>query len=107
MGQRYCRHEEEDVCLQAMAAWKLLGEYTGVWDNHETVSQRINDDPIGLGTMRRDKVTEFACTSRDAPQEAQEGMFQQTSQAPLPASLCLLCCFLWLCRSHQPGNHEM
>jgi len=68
------------VCWQAMAAWKLLGEYTGVWDNHETVSQRINDDPIGLGTMRRDKVTEFASTSKDANEEAQKGMPLQTSQ---------------------------
>ena len=71
------------MCLQALAAWKLLGEYTGVWDNHETVSQRINSDPIGLGTMRRDKVTEFACTSKDAPEEAQEGTPQQTSHISL------------------------
>ena len=35
--------------------------------------QRLNGDPMGLGTMRRDKVTELAYTGEDAPEDVQNG----------------------------------
>lgn len=34
------------------------------------MSQRINEDPLGLGVMRRDKVTGLAYTNEDASEEA-------------------------------------
>ena len=52
----------------------MLGEYTGVWDTKENVTQRIDRDPMGLGVMRRDKVAALAYTGAKAPQEARKGM---------------------------------
>ena len=58
---------------QDLPEWTLLGEYTGVWDRQDSLSQRINEDSMGLGVMRRDKVTALAYTSRDAPEDVQRG----------------------------------
>ena len=60
---------------QTLSKWTLLGEYTGVWDSQEQVTQRIKDDPMGLGTMRRDKVTALGYTSEasKAAEDVQQG----------------------------------
>ena len=56
-----------------MPEWTLLGEYTGVWDSHERSLQRISGDPMRLGTMRRDKVTELAYTGEDVSEDVHKG----------------------------------
>ena len=65
--------------VQGMPAWTLLGEYTGVWDRQDRVSQRINEDPMGLGVMRRDKVTALDYTSQEDSEDAPKGTPCQTS----------------------------
>ena len=64
----------EALChVQDLTEWTLLGEYAGVWDSQDTVSQRSIVDPLGLGNMRRDKVTELAYTGKEAPEDVQKG----------------------------------
>ena len=58
---------------QDLPGWTLLGEYTGVWDSQDKGTQRTNDDAMGLGTMRRDKVTALGYTSGEASEDVQKG----------------------------------
>ena len=48
-----------------MPGWTLLGEYCGVYDKVDEVERRVNADPLGLGTMRRDRVTELEYTCKE------------------------------------------
>ena len=78
-----------------MPEWTLLGEYTGVWDSQERSLQRISGDPMGLGTMRRDKVTELAYAGEDVSEDVHKG-------APHSCSPALKGPNMWQCVRH-PG----
>ncbi|CAL5223143.1 g5610 [Coccomyxa viridis] len=69
------RTEERAVLyLKDLPEWRLVGEYTGVWDESENFSQRIEKDPMGLGVMKRDKVAAPSYTSDEASEEIQKAL---------------------------------
>ena len=65
--------------MQKLPEWTLLGEYCGVWDRQapSTEAQEDDsgalDDPVGLGPLLRDKVSELGYTSKSAPSDAANG----------------------------------
>ena len=65
--------------MQSLVEWTLLGEYCGVWDTQAPSSEAEDDDsgalddPIGLGPLLRDKVSELGYTSKSAPADATNG----------------------------------
>ena len=84
------------MLVQSLPEWTLLGEYCGVWDTQAPSSEAeaeeddssALDDPIGLGPLLRDKVSELGYTSKSAPADATDG---KSSPPPLtPAQIALL-----------------
>ena len=65
--------------LQSLPEWTLLGEYCGVWDRQVPASEAEETDapdigdPLGLGPLLYDKVSDLACSSKEAPKGATDG----------------------------------
>ena len=66
------------MLAQDMPAWTLVGEYTGIWVMQDRMTQRVIEDPMGLGVMKYDRVVELAYTSQEGREDAQKGTPQQT-----------------------------
>ena len=90
--------------VQGLPEWTLLGEYCGVWDTQAPSSEAEAEeddcsalhDPIGLGPLLRDKVSELGYTSKAAPVDATNGAFlMHTSTAR----------FCWLHSSIERSQH--
>ena len=58
---------------QDLGAWTLLGEYCGVWDRSEALDARTAEDPLGLGTLRQDRVVELGYTTSNARPGVEKG----------------------------------
>ena len=76
--------------LQDLGAWTLLGEYCGVWDRTDALDRRIAEEPLGLGTLRQDRVVELGYTSSDARPGVDKGRCSQSAVPPLLADGPLL-----------------
>ena len=64
--------------VQGLPEWTLLGEYCGVWDMQvpsgaEGGNNPDIEDPIGLGPLLYDKVSDLAYSSKTAPKAAVAG----------------------------------
>ena len=81
----------DDVQVQGLREWTLLGEYCGVlgWRSPPTKGEEEGDDdalidPAGLGPILSDKVSDLAYTAKASPAAAAGGKLLGTSP------LCLL-----------------
>ena len=81
------------VRVQGLPEWTLLGEYCGVWDKQAPATEAKEndssalDDPVGLGPLLRDKVSELGYTSSSAPADAANGRPPPTPQHRQRSSL--------------------
>ena len=81
--------------LQDLGAWTLLGEYCGVWDRSEALDARTAEDPLGLGTLRQDRVVELGYTTSDARPGVEKGWCPGIAAASALEHACCL----------APGGH--
>lgn len=88
------------MLAQSFPEWTLLGEYCGVWDTQDVSSEAGEDDaldiedPVGLGPLLYDKVSDLGYTSKSAPAAAATGRplvdttMTENPVAPLLAQAC-------------------
>ena len=68
-----------DPPFQDMKAWMLVGEYCGVWNkqasdrDEEGDTSGIDDDPLKLGALLHDKVSELGYTNTSASPDFADG----------------------------------
>ena len=77
---------------QDVGAWTLLGEYCGVWDRSEALDVRTAEDPLGLGTLRQDRVVELGYTTSDARPGVDKGQHPLFVVPPSLEGRLLPCC---------------
>ena len=67
-----------------------MGEYSGVWDESENFSQRIEKDPMGLGVMMRDKVAAPSYTAMKPRRRSRKVRPGQTRALRKKVQVCMV-----------------